>query len=54
VGLPETNNPERIYSMCLLLGERFTRPAAAAQAEGLRRTKLSDREAGDASELTVG
>jgi transcriptional regulator with XRE-family HTH domain len=27
VGLPETTNPERIYSVCLLLGERFIRPS---------------------------
>lgn len=37
IDLPETQNPERIYSMCVLLGERFARPVAASAEEGLRR-----------------
>ncbi len=39
VAMPETPNPERIYSLCLLLGERFERPAQYARPSqvGLRR-----------------
>ncbi len=37
IDLPETANPEKIYSMCVLLGERFERPVTAAAEEGLRR-----------------
>jgi transcriptional regulator with XRE-family HTH domain len=29
VALPETEQPDKIFSMCLLLGERFSRPARA-------------------------
>jgi hypothetical protein len=37
IDLPETHNPDRIYSMCVLLGERFARPQSAVAEEGLRR-----------------
>lgn len=36
VAMPETTNPEKIYSLCLLMGERFHRPSQE-QIEGLRR-----------------
>jgi transcriptional regulator with XRE-family HTH domain len=37
IDMPETVNPDKIYSICILLGERFTRPQQASMEEGLRR-----------------
>jgi transcriptional regulator with XRE-family HTH domain len=53
IDLPETSNPEKIYSMCVLLGERFSRPAAASAQEGLRRGIVASAPA-IASEASVG
>ncbi|OFZ80716.1 MAG: hypothetical protein A2583_06885 [Bdellovibrionales bacterium RIFOXYD1_FULL_53_11] len=36
VMLPETENPDRIYSMCLLLGARFERPKIKNTETGVR------------------
>lgn len=45
VAMPETPNPERIYSLCLLLGERFERPAQYGKPArvGLRREETASK-----------
>jgi hypothetical protein len=50
VGLPETSNPERIYSLCVLLGERYSRPSVALSAQpGLRRGLTTEPRADEVS-----
>jgi transcriptional regulator with XRE-family HTH domain len=44
VGMPETPNPEKIFSLCVLLGERFTRPRRfAGDVPGLRQSLSAPR-----------
>ncbi len=54
IDMPETIDPEKIYSICVLLGERFTRPQSASMQEGLRRGIPAASIAAGVTEASVG